>query len=107
MVACCCLDGPVRPADLTLDRLGLKRTRELFVLRLAAPYRGHGQHVLVALLLVVEHGAHHLPRLLAGLVRGVALLPQELPRAQKRGGVFELPPDDVGPLVDLQRQVTV
>jgi len=94
------LDRPIRPADLPLNRLSLKRTSKLFILRLPAPYCRHSQHLFVTILLVIEHSPDHLPRLLTGFMRGVPLLPQEFPRPQEGGGVFELPPDDIGPLVD-------
>mmetsp|Transcript_12635 Transcript_12635/g.46666 ORF Transcript_12635/g.46666 Transcript_12635/m.46666 type:complete len:337 (+) Transcript_12635:2355-3365(+) len=35
------------------------------------------------------------------------LLPQELARADERRGILELPPDDVAPLIQLQRQIPV
>ena len=55
----------------------------------------------------------HLPRKLLPAVLGliprpegrVPLLPEELARADEGGGVLELPPDDVGPLVEPEGQV--
>jgi hypothetical protein len=37
----------------------------------------------------------------------VTLLPQELTSSQKWSGVLEFPSDNVGPLIQLERQITV
>jgi hypothetical protein len=46
-------------------------------------------------------------KFVAKLVAKVHLLPQELPRAHKRSPLLDFPPDNIGPLIDLQRQVSV
>jgi len=61
-------------------------------------------------LLIDSHLINHLKRILLsgfwGSVRGVSLLPKEL-RGSQEGAGTELPTKDVGPLVDLERQITV
>ncbi len=79
---------------------------ELLALALAPLDDGHGRLVLGE----VRVNVQHLPRLRLGLfargVGGVALLPEELRRAQEQPGP-QLPPHHVGPLVDQHRQVAV
>ena len=54
----------------------------------------------------VEHPHRLFDRLFGGGVRGVAFLPEELGRAQEQARAH-LPADDVGPLVDEERQVAI
>ncbi len=73
--------------------MGANRTRlnRVLVVR-GRRERDPSTHVRVCLLTCAEHG--------------VTLLPQELAGAKEGRGVLELPADNVGPLVQAQRQVT-
>ena len=103
--------------DERLHRGGVEPPRELLLLRLAALNHGHRQQLLVDARVVVQDLQHLLLRLLLRRERAVALLrlggiprfhlPEELPRADERRRVLELPPHDVRPLVQTQRQVAV
>lgn len=56
---------------------------------------------------MVENCADKVTRLTVVLVCCVALLPEEFASPKEGGRVLELPPHDVGPLVDFQWEVTV
>ena len=89
-----------------LYAIGVHRPGEFFSLSLFAADYGH-RHVVLRELLV---DAQHFLRLLFGLcarsVGGVALLPKKFSRAQKEARAH-LPPHDIRPLVDENRQVAV
>jgi hypothetical protein len=91
-------------AHQRLDRIGLRCPGELLALALLAVHDGHGEDVLGELLVQRENPQCLFLRFLGRLVRGVALLPEELRRPQERTRHL-LPPDDVRPLVDEHRQV--
>ena len=74
--------------------------------RLAALEDGDGEHVLGDLAVDLEHAQRLRDGLVGRGVRGVALLPQELARAQEEARAH-LPAQDVGPLVVEERQVAV
>ena len=67
---------------------------------------GNGGDVLGEVGIHVEHPVGFLQRLGFGGVGGVAFLPEELGGAQEQPGA-QFPADDVGPLVDENRQVAV
>ena len=66
----------------------------------------HRHELLGELGVDVEHAQRLLVRLLRGLVRGVAFLPEELRGAQEQARAH-LPAHDVAPLVDEQRQIAI
>ena len=89
-----------------LDREARDRAGEALALGLLACHNRHGDHVLGERAVDLEHLRCLLARLGLVGVGGVALLPEELRRAQQDAGT-ELPAHDVGPLVDQQRQVAI
>ena len=101
------LNPPPGRGDEPLDRGGVVRPRELFVLRLHAFHDGDGEELLVHGGVVVQDLSHLGRRAVEREVRGVAFLPEELTGAQERHRVFELPADDVVPLVETQGEVAV
>ena len=90
-----------------LHRRRVQTARELLLLGLAALDPGHGEQLLVDARVVVKDLQHLLLRLLLRRVRAVALLPQELARADERRRVLELPAHHVRPLIQTQRQIAV
>lgn len=124
------LDAATRRRDEALDRGRVEAAGKLLLLRLDTGDDGDGEELLVHAAVQVEDLEHLLVGLGLGLERRVALLPQELARAQERlcGGqtigvrfpiarqarkakgrtrVLELPAHDRVPLVELEREVTV
>lgn len=111
------LHGAAVRGDEGLDGGRVEPPRELLLLRLAALNHGHRQQLLVHARVVVQDLQHLLLRLLLRRERAVALLPlggipriylpEELARADERRRVLELPPHDVRPLVQTQREVAV
>ncbi len=96
---------PVRHQGL--DGRRRVRARELVVGGLLSLENGDRQQVLVHRLVLVE--PHHglVPRVVRGRVCGVALLPEELLRAEEGLRLRRLPAHDRAPLVHAQRQVAV
>ncbi len=93
----------------TVAHQGFNRVRaqgpgELLALALEPLDDRHGQHLLCERGVQVEDHPRLGFRLFEGLVRRVALLPEELGRSQKRSCHF-LPTDDVRPLIDEDGQV--
>ena len=89
-----------------LDRERVLGACEPFVGRLVAHDHGQGHVSLGELLVDVYHLRGLGDRLLARLVGGVPLLPQEFGRAEEQARAH-LPAHDVGPLVAQDRQVAV
>jgi hypothetical protein len=89
------------------ERVGARRAREALAIGLAADDDGDCQELAhVPLIhLVVNLQRVRLGVLFAG-VSGVALLPKKFARAQEQTRPH-LPPHDVGPLVEQQRQVAI
>ena len=88
-----------------LDRSRVQGSCKLLRLGLAPLDHRHRQQVRVHPRVEVQDLADLVLGLLAGPEGGVALLPQELPRADERRRVLELPPHDVCPLVEPQGEV--
>ena len=78
---------------------GVQTSGELLLLGLAALNHGHSQQLLVHASVVVQNLQDFLSGLLLGGESAVAFLPEELTRANEGRGVFELPTNDVRPLV--------
>ena len=106
-VGSCGLDTTTRCGNETLDGRCVQSTRELLLLRLDTGDDGHGEEVLKDAAVEVKNVEYLLVGLLLGEECGVALLPEELARAQERLRVLELPAHDRVPLVKLKREVTV
>ncbi len=90
-------------------RLDAKRpdgSRKPLALALLPAVDGDGEVLAGEGCIHAEHFLGFLDRLLFRLVRGVPLLPEKLGGAQEKAGAH-LPADDVGPLVDEDRQVAV
>ena len=67
----------------------------------------HSQKLLINLSIEIQNVVGLLLSLFESCMGSVALLPEELSRSDEWGGVFELPSDNIGPLIQLQRQVSV
>ncbi|KAI3476391.1 hypothetical protein L1887_62043 [Cichorium endivia] len=101
------LDTTAGGGDEALDGGGVVTAGELFLLRLDTGHDGDGEELLVHLAVEVEDVHDLLVGLLERDVGGVALLPEELARAEEGLRVLELPAHDAVPLVELERQVAV
>ncbi|MEZ5207167.1 MAG: hypothetical protein R2690_09375 [Acidimicrobiales bacterium] len=89
-----------------LDRVRPLGAGEAFARRLLADDHRHGEVVDDEAAVLLEHQQRLVHGLVGGGVRRVALLPQELARAQEDAGPH-LPPHDVRPLVQQQGKVAV
>ena len=89
-----------------LNGVGRHSACKLFFLGLLAGHSRNGEHVLVELLVGVQHAHGLFHGLFCGFVHGVAFLPQELGGAQERTRRF-LPAHNGAPLVVELRQVAV
>ena len=87
-----------------LDGIGARRAGKLLARALLPVEHGHREHLFRERLVDAEHPQRLFVRFGFGLVRGVALLPEEFGRAQERPRHL-LPSDDVRPLVDEDRQI--
>lgn len=74
---------------------------ELLTLTLDSLDDGDGEQLLVDSSVEIEDEVDLFGGLLLGGVDGMSLLPEELSRSDEWSWVFELPSDDVGPLIDL------
>mmetsp|Transcript_86091 Transcript_86091/g.251888 ORF Transcript_86091/g.251888 Transcript_86091/m.251888 type:complete len:430 (+) Transcript_86091:1041-2330(+) len=101
------LDGAARGWDEGLNGRGVVCAGEGLGLGLGAPDDRQREQLLVDAAVEVQDVEHLL--LGGGLLGkgGVALLPEELPRAQEGRRLLDLPPHDAAPLVQLHRQVSV
>ena len=100
---CSALPSPIIASHVSVFVAPGKRSLR----RLHADDHGHREHVHHEVLVhVVQDPQRVRVRVGLGDVRGVALLPEELGRAQERARA-QLPAHDVGPLVEQQRQVAV
>mmetsp|Transcript_36259 Transcript_36259/g.91114 ORF Transcript_36259/g.91114 Transcript_36259/m.91114 type:complete len:471 (+) Transcript_36259:51-1463(+) len=90
-----------------LHRRGVQAAGKLLRLGLDALDDRHAEQLLVHALVQVQDLPHLHLRLGLGGKGGVPLLPQKLAAADEGRGVLELPAHDVGPLVQLERQVAV
>ena len=88
-----------------LDRRRVERPGKLLGLRLPPFDHGNRQKLRVDPLIKLQNLPDFALRLLLRRKRRVALLPEELAGPDERRGVLELPPDDVGPLVEAEREV--
>lgn len=87
--------------------VGGDRPGEALTGRLQADDHRDAEHVDHQVLVRLVHDPPGVrPRVVAGRVRGVPLLPEELAGAQEDPGA-QLPADHVGPLVEQQREVAV
>ena len=89
-----------------LDAKRVDRAGETLACALASGQNGNGQVIAREGLVDIEHPARLVHRLRFRLVRGVALLPEKFGCAQEDARAH-FPPDDVGPLVEQQRQVAI
>ena len=87
-----------------LDAHGVLRAGELLRFRLAPLDHRNRQPVLGELAVAVEHGVDLLGCLAVELMKGVALLPEELGGAQEESRAM-FPAHHVAPLVDLHREI--
>lgn len=78
---------------------GVQTSGELLLLGLAAFNHRHSQQLLVHASVVVQNLQDFLSSLFLGGESAVAFLPEELTCANEGSGVFELPTNDVRPLV--------
>ena len=101
------LDGTAGHGDVGLDGGGLMSTGELLLLRFVSRNDGDGKKVLVHLTVQIKGLHDHNVGIVVTDVGGVALLPQEFTRTEEGGGVLELPPDHVGPLIELEGQIAM
>ena len=89
-----------------LDRIRLDRAGKAFARALDAGVDWNGGDVFREVTIDAEHAQRLLACLLRVCVRGVAFLPQEFHRAQKRArGLF--PAQHVTPLIDENRQIAI
>ena len=86
---------------------GVQTSSKLFLLRLAAFNHGHGQQLLVHASIVIQNLQDFLRGLLLGGECAVAFLPEELTCTNEGSRVFELPANDVSPLVQTKRKITM
>ena len=87
-----------------LDAISAKRAGEAFALAFLAGENRQRQKVPRECLINAQHFHRLLFRLFAGLVGGVALLPEEFGGAEKQAWTH-FPADDIRPLVQQNRQV--
>ena len=87
-----------------LDAIGANGTREPLTLAFLAGEHGQREPIAGEGFIHAEHFHRFLLRLFAGLVGGVALLPEELGGAQEQPGAH-FPADDIRPLVEKDREV--
>lgn len=102
-----CLHGPPIRRDKSFHSGSVQSPRELLVLGLHSLSHGHRQQLFIGLSIEVEDSIDSLVAVLFSGVCGVPFLPEELSGPDERSGVFELPTDDIGPLVQHQGQVPV
>ena len=88
------------------DAVGVHRAGKAFAGRLFAFDDRHGHVVLREGRVDVEHAERFFDGFLLGGVGRVAFLPEKLGRAQKQPRA-QFPADDVGPLVDQDRQIAI
>ncbi len=88
------------------DAEGLDRAGKSFALRFLPAEDRDRAMIAHEGLVDVEHALRFLARFRFALVHGVAFLPEELGRAQEKPRAH-FPADDVGPLVDQDRQIAV
>ena len=89
-----------------LDAERLHRAREALAFALLAGEDRQREAVARERLVDPEHALGFLARLRLGLVRGVAFLPEKLGGPQEEARAH-FPADDIGPLIDEDRQVAV
>mmetsp|Transcript_29181 Transcript_29181/g.61977 ORF Transcript_29181/g.61977 Transcript_29181/m.61977 type:complete len:300 (+) Transcript_29181:1047-1946(+) len=99
------LNCPSTHGNVRLHRSRSMTARKLLLLRLIPRNDRNGQKLLVHPPVQIQRLHHHLISILVRRMRRMTLLPQKLPRSQKRSGILELPPHDVTPLIQLQRQI--
>lgn len=100
-----CLDGSSVFRYPSLDSGCPEASWELFGLSLDALADRNSQDFFIDPVVELQVIKHLLFCFLQGGVGSVPFLPEELPGSDEGSGVFELPPDDIGPLVELQGQV--
>ena len=91
-------------AHQPFDRISPLGAGKLLALGLLAIDDRHRQLGLREVLVDPEHLQRFFLRLLGGLVRGMPFLPEKLRRAEEQPRDL-LPPDDIRPLIDENRQV--
>mmetsp|Transcript_34071 Transcript_34071/g.71682 ORF Transcript_34071/g.71682 Transcript_34071/m.71682 type:complete len:431 (+) Transcript_34071:797-2089(+) len=101
------LNGTTRNGNVSLDSRRGVSSGKLLLLRLHSWHHGNGQKLLIYPTIQIQRLFHHNIRILKGSMGRVSLLPQKFARAQERRGILELPSHDVGPLVQLERQVAM
>ena len=89
-----------------LNRIGSLRTCKLLLLGLASADDRHCQYLLAEVRVQIQHLNRALLGFLCGRMRGVSLLPQELPGTEERSRLL-LPAYHRTPLVVYLREVTV
>ena len=90
----------------SLDTIGVKSTAEAFIGGFYALYDRNCHEILHKIRINMQHTLCLFDSFLAGGVGGMALLPQELGRAEEKTGAH-FPTDHIGPLVAKDRQITV
>ena len=106
-VGCAGLDATACGRDEAFDGGGVVCAREFLVVGLDALDDGDGQEVFIYGGVVVEDLSYFFAGAFFRQMRCVAFLPEKFAGAQKWHGVFEFPPDDVIPLVQPEREVTM
>src|SRR6185295_1684897 len=100
---CNALPSRMMPSQVMVFSAPANRSFAVF----AANDHRHGQHVAQEILVdVAQDAAGILPGVGLGGVRGVALLPEKLRGAQEDSR-SQLPPHDIGPLIEKQREIAV
>ena len=101
------LDSTAVGGNKGLHGGGVQTSSELLLLGLTAFNHRHGQQLLVHASVVVQNLEDFFRSLLLGGESTVAFLPEELTRANEGSGVLELPANDVSPLVQTKRKITM
>mmetsp|Transcript_16690 Transcript_16690/g.27253 ORF Transcript_16690/g.27253 Transcript_16690/m.27253 type:complete len:413 (+) Transcript_16690:299-1537(+) len=90
---------------IRLYRSSRMPTGKLLLLSLVPRNNRHSQQLLINPTIQIQRLPHHNIRILKRRMCRMTLLPQKLPRSQKRGGVLKLPPNHITPLIQLEGQI--
>lgn len=101
------LDATTRAGNVKFDGSGAIGTGKGLILGFATLDDGNGEQFLVAFSVDFQNLKCELLHVLFSSVSSVTFLPQEFSSADEWCGVLELPPHNVGPLVDHHWQVSV
>lgn len=101
------LNSTASGGDIALAGSGEKATGEFFFFGFAALDSWDGKELGIDTSIPVEDGHYFGFSSSAGLMCGVAFLPEELASAEEGLRVLEFPTDDRVPLVKFEREITV